>query len=269
MGMATSIHPTAVIDPSAELGEGVEIGPYAVIEANVRIGDGSLVMAHAFVGRSTVLGRENAVHVGAVVGHAPQDISTTGEEDARLIAGDRNVFREYCTVHRGSRDGTDTVLGDGNLIMTTAHVAHDCQLGNGVILASSVLLAGHVEVEDRAFISGNAAVHQFCRIGEIAMISGISRISKDVPPYFLVKGDCKVYGLNTVGLKRAGVSDEERESIRRAFKLLYRKGLRLEVALKRIEDTLGHSRHARHLVEFVRASERGIAPHHRRGAPRS
>ena len=268
MGMATSIHETAVIDPSAELAEGVSVGPYAVIEANVRIGEGSRLMAHTFVGRNTVLGRENVLHVGAVVGHAPQDISTTGEEDARLVVGDRNVLREYCTVHRGSRDGTATTLGDENFIMAQAHVAHDCILGNRIIMAVGVLLAGHVEVEDHAFLSGNAGVHQFCRIGEIAMISGLTRVNKDVPPFVLVKGDCKVYGLNTVGLRRAGLTDEDRESIRRAFKLLYRKGLRLDAALRRIEATLAHSPHVRHFVEFGRASERGIAPHHRRGAPR-
>ncbi|MHC4470530.1 MAG: acyl-ACP--UDP-N-acetylglucosamine O-acyltransferase, partial [Planctomycetota bacterium] len=224
---------------------------------------------HSLVGRNTVLGRENVVHPGAVVGHAPQDISTTGKEDARLVAGHRNVFREYSTLHRGSRDGSETVLGDDNFIMSTAHVAHDCKLGNRVIMASGALLAGHVHVEDRAFLSGNAAVHQFCRIGTLAMISGLSRVGKDAPPYFLVKGDSLVYGLNTVGLQRAGLSEHEREQIRRAYKILYRKGLRLEVALRRIEETLPDSRHARRLVEFVRASERGISAHHKRGAPKS
>jgi UDP-N-acetylglucosamine acyltransferase len=267
--MTRSIHPSAVVDPNAEIGDGVEIGPFAVVEEGARIGDGTRLMAHAFVGRATILGKENVLHVGSVVGHAPQDLSATGTEDARLIAGDRNVFREGSTVHRGSRDGTDTRLGDDNFIMSNAHIAHDCRLGNRIIMANGSLLAGHVTVEDRAFISGNAAVHQFCRIGAVAMISGIARVHKDAPPYFLIKGDCLVYGLNTVGLQRAGLTDEERNQIRRAYKILYRKGLRLEPALRRIEESLYHSHHVRHLVEFVRQSERGIAPHHRKGAPKS
>jgi UDP-N-acetylglucosamine acyltransferase len=265
----SAIHPTAVIDPSAELADDVEIGPYAIVEGNVRIGAGTRIMAHAYVGRNTVLGEGNVLHPGAVLGHMPQDLSTTGEEDAKLVVGNRNVFREYCTIHRGSRDGRTTVLGDDNFIMTQAHIAHDCTVGNRVILAGGALLAGHIEVEDRAFISGNVAVHQFCRIGTLAMIAGLARVSMDPPPFFLVKGDSLVYGLNHVGLERAGLSDRERSDVRLAYKLLYRKGLRLEDALARIESTLFHSPHARHLVEFVRKSQRGICGHHRRGTPRS
>lgn len=266
--MATSIHASAVIDPTAELAEDVEVGPYAVIEDGVKIGAGTRLMAHAFVGRRTVLGEENHLHIGAVVGHAPQDISTTGLEDARLIAGNRNVFREYCTIHRGSRDGKVTRLGDGNLIMTQAHIAHDCQIGNEIILAGGALVAGHVKIEDRAFISGNVAIHQFCQIGTLAMCAGMARVNKDVPPYFMVKGDSKVHGLNVVGLKRAGIDDQHRRLIRQAYKTLYRKGLRLSQALQRMEATLSHSPHVRHIMEFVRNSKRGICPHHRRGSPR-
>jgi len=266
--MTERIHSTAVIHPGAELADDVEVGPYAVIEENVRIGAGSRLMAHAFVGRNTVLGEGNVLHIGAVVGHAPQDVSTTGEEDARIVAGDRSVFREYRTVHRGSRDGTETRLGDDNFIMAQAHIAHDCRLGSHIILAGGALLAGHIEVEDRAFISGNVAVHQFCRIGRLAMVAGLARVNKDPPPYFLVKGDSMVYGLNQVGLQRAGLTGDERHHLRRAYKILYRKGLRLEPALQRIEETYPSSPHVRHLVDFVRRSKRGICPHHRRGAPR-
>ncbi len=266
--MATSIHASAVIDPAAELAEDVDIGPYAVIEAGVRIGRGTRLMAHAFVGRRTILGEENELHIGAVVGHAPQDISATGREDACLVAGNRNIFREYCTIHRGSRDGGVTRLGDGNLIMTQAHIAHDCRIGSNIILAGGALVAGHVVIEDMAFISGNVAIHQFCQIGTLAMCAGMARVNKDVPPYFMVKGDSKVHGLNAVGLKRAGIDDVERRMIRQAYKILYRKGLRLSQALQRMEATLSHSRHVRHIVEFVRNSTRGICPHHRRGSPR-
>lgn len=266
--MSSKVHETAVIHPSAELAEDVEIGPYAVVEDSVRIGRGTRIAAHAFIGRNTVLGEENRLHPGAVVGHAPQDLSTTGDEDARLEVGDRNVFREYCTVHRGSRDGTATRIGNDNFIMAQAHIAHDCQLGDHVILAGGALLAGHVEVEDRAFISGNVAVHQFCRIGTLAMVAGLARVNKDPPPYFLVKGDSMVYGVNQIGLERAGFSPRDRQLLRRAYKLLYRKGLRLEPALRRIEETYPGNPYTRHLVDFIRKSRRGICPHHRRGAPR-
>jgi len=258
--MADRIHPTAVIDPTAELDEDVEVGPYVVIEQNVRIGRGCRLMAHAFVGRNTVLGEENVLHPGAVVGHAPQDISTTGNESSRAVVGNRNVFREYCTVHRGYRDGTETRIGDECFIMAQSHIAHDCQVGDRVILAGGALLAGHVAVEDRAFISGNVAVHQFCRIGTLAMVAGLARVSRDPPPYFLVKGDSAVYGLNQVGLQRAGFTDRDRNDIRGAYKILYRKGLRLEPALSRIESTYPHSAHIRHLVTFIRESKRGICP---------
>jgi UDP-N-acetylglucosamine acyltransferase len=260
-----SIHPTAVIDPTAELAEDVEIGPYAVIEAGVRIGRGTWLMPHAFVGRGTILGEENQLHVGAVVGHAPQDISTTGLEDARLIAGDRNIFREYCTIHRAGKDGQATMIGNDNLIMTQAHIAHDCQFGNGIILAGGSLVAGHIHVEDRAFISGNVAIHQFCRIGTLAMCAGLARVNRDVPPYFMVKGDSKIHGLNVVGLKRAGMTEAEIRDVRQAYRILYRKGLPLAQALRRIETTLPHSPHAAHLVDFIRKTTRGISPHHRRG----
>jgi len=266
--MGNRIHPSAVIDPSAEIGEDVEIGPYVIVESGVKLGRGCRVMAHAFLGRDTVVGEENVFHPGAVVGHAPQDISTTGREKSRVVVGDRNSFREYCTVHRGYRDGTETRIGNDCLVMAQAHIAHDCILGDRVILAGGSLLAGHIVVEDRAFISGNVAVHQFCRIGSLAMVAGLARVSRDPPPYFLVKGDSAVHGLNIVGLQRAGLSEQERQEIRGAYKLLYRKGLRLEPALQRIEATYRHSAHVRHLVEFIRGSERGICPHHKRGAPR-
>ncbi|MEN8149264.1 MAG: acyl-ACP--UDP-N-acetylglucosamine O-acyltransferase [Planctomycetota bacterium] len=267
--MGKQIHESAVIDPSAELADDVEIGPFVVIESGVTLGRGSRVMAHAFIGRDTVVGEENVFHPGAVVGHAPQDISTTGEEKSRVVVGDRNSFREYCTVHRGYRDGTETRIGDDCLIMATAHIAHDCKLGNRVILAGGSLLAGHILVEDYAFISGNVAVHQFCRIGSLAMVAGLARVSRDPPPFFLVKGDSMVYGLNIVGLQRAGLEKQERQEIRGAYKILYRKGLRLEQALARIEAAYRDSKYVRHLVEFIRGSERGICPHHKRGAPRS
>ena len=269
MAMSNSIHPTAIVHSSAEMLDGVEVGPYAVIEENVRIGARTRIMAHAFVGRGTVLGEENVLHPGAVLGHTPQDLSCTGLENANLVVGDRNVFREYCTIHRGSRDGGSTVIGDDCFIMAQAHIAHDCKIGSRLILAGGALLAGHVHVEDRAFVSGNAAVHQFCKIGTLAFVAGLARVARDPPPYLMVKGDSQVHGINRIGLERAGLNEEQRLDVRRAYKLLYRKGLRLEHALAKIRDTLSHSPHALHLVEFVENSERGICIHARRGTPRS
>ncbi|MCU0726838.1 MAG: acyl-ACP--UDP-N-acetylglucosamine O-acyltransferase [Planctomycetes bacterium] len=266
--MATFIHPTAIVHPSAVLGEDVEIGPYVVIEEDVRIGRGTSLMARAYIGKHTTLGEENKVHVGAVLGHAPQDISTSGKELAHLVIGDRNVFREYCTVHRGSHEGNRTIVGSDCFLMTHCHVAHDCRIGNRVIIAGGALLAGHIHVEDRAFISGNATVHQFCRIGTLCMISGLARVDQDAPPYFMIKGDSAVYGLNKVGLARAGVTAEETEQIRGAYKILYRRGYPISEALRRIEEGFSASPHVKHLVEFLRGCRRNFCRHHRRGSPK-
>ncbi len=267
--MGNSIHPTAVLHPSVEVAEDVEIGPYAVLEEDVRIGRGTRIMAHAFIGKHTTLGEGNVIHPGAVLGHQPQDISCTGNEKSSLVVGNRNTFREYCTIHRGSKEGNRTVIGDDNFIMTHAHVAHDCHLGSRIILAGGALLAGHVHIEDRAFLSGNVTVHQFCRVGTLAMISGLSRANLDAPPYFMIKGDAEVHGLNKVGLIRAGFTVAEREDIRAAYKILYRRGYRLEQALAKIAETFSASPKVMHLLEFLRGSKRGFCRHHRHGAPRN
>jgi UDP-N-acetylglucosamine acyltransferase len=253
-----AIHPTAILHPGSELAPDVEVGPYCVIEPGARIGPGTTLQAHVFVGRGTTIGTSNEIHVGAVIGNIPQDKKYRGEP-SRVEIGDRNVFREYCQVHRGSTDGSVTRIGDDNLLMALCHVAHDCTIGNGVILGNSSLLAGHITIEDRVVISGSVAIHQFTTIGTLAMIGGLSAVSRDIPPYLLAAGQrpCRVYGPNTVGLRRAGLPSERRIAIRRAFRLLYRSNLTIPEALARLEE-LAAVPEVAHLIEFIRNSRRGI-----------
>lgn len=256
------IHPTAVVDPEAQIGPDVEIGPYAVIEGPVRIGPGTKIWPHAYLAAPLEIGRGCQIHIGAVLGHLHQALREPQAGGVRI--GDRAIIREYATVHRASREGSWTRIGADTLLMGFAHVAHDCEVGSRVIIANGTLLAGHVTVEDRAILSGHVAVHQFVRIGTLAMVGGLARVSKDVPPYFLVKGDSEVWAINSVGLKRAGLSEENRAKIREAYRLLYRAGLNTTQALKAIQAWDETSAEVRHLVEFIQASQRGICRHHLR-----
>ena len=255
------IHPTAIVSDGAELGDGVRVGPGAIIEGPSRIGPGTMVGPYAYIGPNTEMGRDNQVHIGAVIGHVPQDFHFQGGVSYCLI-GDRNVFREHCTVHRSSREGEATVIGNDCMLMALSHVAHDCVLGDHVNLANGVLLAGHARLGDRVFLSGHVVVHQFARIGELAMVGGGSRVNQDVPPYMMVVGNSTVVSVNRVGLERAGFDGEERRAIVRAYRLLYRSGLPFNQALERIEAELGGSPAVRRLIEFCRAdSKRGIMRH--------
>ncbi len=254
-----SIHQTAIIDPAAEIDPGAEIGPYAIIEGKVKIAAGTRVFPHAYITSNTTIGPDNEIHPFAVLGHAPQDLSYK-EEKSFLRIGRGNVFREGCSIHRGSQEGGVTVIGDGNFLMGYSHVGHDCVLGNEVILANGALLAGHVHVDDKAFVSGNAVVHQFCHVGALTMVSGGSRISKDVPPYMMVVERSLVTGLNTVGLRRAGFAPEDRQKVKRVYKLLYHSGLNVNQAVEAIEkEDLGPD--AKVILEFIRKSRRGICKH--------
>lgn len=257
-----AIHPTAVIDPEAEIAPDVEIGPYAVIEGPVRIGRGTKIWPHAYLAAPLEIGEDCQIHVGAILGHLHQAIREPQAGGVRI--GDRVIVREYATVHRASKDGISTTIGSETLLMGYVHVAHDCAIGSRVIIANGTLVAGHVTIEDRATISGHVTIHQFVRIGTLAMIGGLARVNKDVPPYFLVKGDSEIWSLNTVGLQRAGVSQESRAKIREAYRLLYRAGLNTTQALKAIQALKGPSLEVEHLVQFVQASRRGICRHHLR-----
>jgi len=253
------IHATAIVEAGAELGMEVEVGPYAVIGAHVRLGDGSSVGPHAVVTGHTTLGKETKIFAHAAVGFAPQDLKYAGE-DTLLLAGDKNVFREFCTVHLGTvQGGGKTSLGSGNLIMAYAHVAHDCKLGHGNILANGATLAGHVVVEDHCILGGLSAVHQFVRIGSHAFLSGGAMVAMDVPPYCTVQGDrASLAGLNLVGLKRHGFSDESIAAIKGCYRLLFRSKASLADGLAAARTEYGSDPGAASFLDFVAQSERGV-----------
>ena len=255
-----AIHPTAVIDPEADIAPDVEVGPYAVIEGPVRIGRGTKIWPHAYLTAPLEIGKQCQIHIGAVLGHLHQALREPQAGGVRI--GDRTIVREYASVHRASEAGAWTTIGADCLLMGLAHVAHDCSIGSRVILANGALIAGHVTVEDRAILSGHVAVHQFVRIGTLSMVGGLARVNKDVPPYFLVKGDSEVWAINAVGLKRAGLSEEVRGKIREAYRLLYRAGLNTTQALKAIQAIGKASPEVEHLVRFIQESRRGICRHH-------
>ena len=251
-----AVHPTAIIDPRAKLAAGVSIGPYAVIEGDTEIGECSDIRAHAVIKRFTTLGPENIIHEAAVLGGEPQDL---GFVDCRsfLRIGACNRIREGVTMHRGTLPESETVVGSNCFIMANAHVAHNCTLGDNVIIANNVALAGHVDIQDRVFISGGVVVHQFCRIGRLAMIGGNSKIVQDCLPFVITDGvPGRARGLNIVGLRRAGLKSVDLANLRRAYRLLLRSGLRLEEAIASLENLADPL--VEHLIAFVRDSSRGF-----------
>jgi len=252
-----SIHPTAIIDSRAEIDSGVEIGPYVVIDGPVKVSRGNRIMAHAVLTGWTEIGEENEIHPGAVLGDAPQDKAYQGEE-TYLKIGKRNVIREGVQVHRGTAPGSSTVIGDRNFLMANSHVGHNCRLGDGIVLANGALLGGYVEVGDNVFISGNCVVHQFVRIGSFALMRGLSATSRDVPPFAIIDWQHTVRGVNVVGLKRAGFDEPRIRSLRQAFRILFRKGRNLALALKELEAQDGANQDVLVLLDFIKASKRGV-----------
>jgi UDP-N-acetylglucosamine acyltransferase len=251
-----SRHPTSVISERARLGPGVRVGPFAVIEPDAVIGEGSEVRAHACIKRFTQLGPSNVIYEGAVLGGEPQDVSYGGAE-SRLIIGARNQIREGVTIHRGTEQGSETIVGSDCFLMAYSHVAHNCRLGDRVIIANNVALAGHIEIEDRAFISGGVVVHQFCRIGRAAMIGGNSKIVQDCLPFVITDGNpARARGLNLVGLRRAGFKADEIKNLKHAYRVLLRSSLALEDALSQLSGM--NDAGVDHLVSFIRASKRGF-----------
>ncbi len=251
------IHPTALVHPTALLAAEVEVGPYAVIEPEVKIGAGCRIGAHAVIKRYTRMGRANIIHEHVVIGGEPQDLSFRACE-SYVTLGERNVLREGVTIHRASRAAGSTTLGSGNLLMANAHVAHDCSVGDEVILANGAALGGHVGVGDRAFISAYAAVHQYCRVGRIAMVSGLAGVNMDCLPFTMVTGaPVRSVGLNRVGLKRAGVPAEEIGALKRAYRLLFLSGLATAEALAELACSSSVS--VREWIAFIGASKRGFA----------
>lgn len=257
------IHPTAVVGPDADIHPTASIGPYVVIEGPVRVGAGTRIAAHAVLRGHTELGERNVVDSGAVLGGDPQDLAYAGGTTFLRIGND-NVFREHVTIHRGTVDGSATVVGDGNYFMQSSHVAHNCRIGNRTIVASGALLAGHVDLADRAFVSGNCVVHQHVRIGRFALLRGLARTSRDVPPFCLIDGTHTVRGVNVVGLRRGGFDATSIAAIRRAVIQLFGRPAHLGRALARVE-TAPMTDDVRELVAFVRASKRGVcvAPRNR------
>jgi UDP-N-acetylglucosamine acyltransferase len=250
------IHPTAIIHPGAKLDATVRVGPYTVIDEGVRVGPECVIGPHVYLTGLTTIGAHNRFYAGCVIGEAPQDLKYTGEP-TRLRIGDHNVFREHVTVHRSNRPEEETVIGSRNFFMANAHVAHNCRLGDWIILANGVLLGGHVTLDDRVFLSGNCVVHQFVRVGTLALMQGGSAISKDLPPYTMARGVNDLCGLNTVGLRRAGLTPADRLELRRLYHALFRGGRNLRAAVADAQKIFS-SAPARAMLDFVAASTRGV-----------
>ncbi|RJQ13703.1 MAG: acyl-ACP--UDP-N-acetylglucosamine O-acyltransferase [Nitrospiraceae bacterium] len=252
------IHPTAIVSSDAKLSEGVEIGPYCIIGDNVKIGKNTKIAAHVII-EETEIGKDCSVYPFTSIGLAPQDIKYKGEK-TRVKIGDNNVIREYITIHRASVSGDGvTKIGDNNFLMAYVHIAHDCTLGNHVIMANATTLAGHVVVEDFVFIGGLVAVHQFAKIGAYSMIGGFSAIPQDIPPYTTAAGErARLYGLNTVGLKRRNFSDATISDLKKAYKILFRSKLTLKEAIDKVRHDLGKSEEVGKFIDFIEKNKRGI-----------
>jgi UDP-N-acetylglucosamine acyltransferase len=250
------IHPTAQVDPGAEIGADVSIGPFAIVEADVVIGDGCRIGAHAVLRRYTALGPRCRVWEHAMLGGEPQDVSFH-DQVSRLEIGADNLIREGVTIHRATTAGGSTQIGDGNFLMANCHVAHDCKIGDRVIIANGALLAGHVSVADRAFISGNVVIHQFARVGTLAMVGGLARVSLDCLPYMITEGSpASARGLNLVGLRRAGFGVEQIRALKQAFRKLFRAGRPMQEALAELEAS--PSAEVRAVAAFARSTKRGF-----------
>jgi UDP-N-acetylglucosamine acyltransferase len=254
----TRIHPTALVDPEAELGAGVEVGPYSIVGPGVRVGDGTHIGPHVLIERDTRLGEDCRIFKGAVLGTDPQDLKFQGETTS-LHVGDRTTVREYATLNRGTLAAGRTTVGTDCLLMAYTHVAHDCEIGNHVIISNASQMAGHVIIEDWAIVSGMVAIHQFVRIGAHSFIGGASRIPQNVPPYCRVVGNPpKLYGLNSVGLDRRGFADEVRSALKKTYRILFHSGLNVSQGVARAEAEVSQIPEVRHLLAFIRSSERGI-----------
>ena len=254
----TRVHPTAIIDAEAELGEGVVVGPWALIGPGVRVGDGSEIGPRVLIERDTVVGEDCRIANGAVLGTDPQDLKYEGEPTS-LEIGDRTVVREFATLNRGTAAAGRTVVGSDCLLMAYAHVAHDCVLGNHVIVANAVNMGGHVTLEDWVVVGGLTPIHQFVRVGAHAFVGGGSRVSQDIPPYCRAAGNPpKLFGLNAVGLERRGFSEDVRKALKQAYRVLFQSNLTLSKALGQADAEVPMIPEVRHLIAFIRASERGV-----------
>jgi UDP-N-acetylglucosamine acyltransferase len=254
-----SVHPSAIVHPRATLGAGCEIGPYCIIGEHVTLGDKCKLHSHIVIDGHTQLGRENEIFPFASIGLKTQDLKWKGGV-TRVEIGDHNTFREYVTIHSATGDGEITRVGSHNYILAYCHIAHNCALGSHVIMSNVATLGGHVTVGDYAVIGGLAAIHQFCRIGKVAMIGGCSKVVQDVPPFMMADGNpAETRTINKIGMERNGISEKAQSALRQAYKILFREGLTIRNAVAKVEKKLPAVEEIRHLVQFVRASERGIS----------
>lgn len=256
--MVAHIHPTAIVDSKAQLGDDVSVGPYSVIEDEVIIGDGCEIAAHTFISAGTRMGKKCRVMTGAVLATEPQDLKFS-QEKTTLEIGDNTTIREYCTLNRGTKHSLKTVIGSNCLLMAYVHVAHDCRIGDHVILANAVNMAGHVTIEEYASVGGMSPIHQFVTIGKHSFIGGGMKVRKDVPPFILAAGDpLQFAGINRVGLSRRGFSPEVLLQLRRAYKIIYRSKLNVSQAVSQIKETMEIIPEIKDILNFIEKSERGI-----------
>ena len=258
--MDAKIHPTAIVDPNAKLGANVEIGPFSIIGPHATVGDKTVVQSHVVIEAEVAIGCGNFIGHGAIIGVLPQDVFFSPERKTKVEIGDDNIIREYCTIHRGSPDGSATKIGDRNFLMAGAHIGHNCLIGNNVVIANNCLLAGYVRVDDGAFLGGGSTFHQFMHIGRLVMVQGSSAFGKDLPPFVVAAERNSVFGLNIVGMRRAGLSANDRNEIKEAFKLIYYSGLNTSQALEKAR-TMTFGAPASEFLNFVATSKkRGVCP---------
>lgn len=254
------IHPTAIVDPGANIDASVEIGPFSVIGPQVTIGEKTIVQSHVVIEGEVEIGTGNLIGHGAVIGAPPQDVSFSPERKTKVEIGNNNIIREYCTIHRGTAEGSSTKIGDKNFLMAGVHIGHNCEIGNNVIIANDCLLAGYVLVDNGAFLGGGSTFHQFMHIGRLVMVQGSSAFGKDIPPFLIAADRNSVFGVNIIGLRRAGFSAKDRDEIKAAFKLIYLTGLNLAQAREKAA-TMKFRGPAREFLDFVaNAKKRGICP---------
>jgi UDP-N-acetylglucosamine acyltransferase len=260
------IHPTAIISGKAKLADSVSVGPYTIIGDQVSIGADTKIGAHCVIEGNTTIGKKCEIFTGAVVGSRPQDLKFKGEK-VFLEIGDNNIIREYCTLNPGTGEGSKTVVGNDNLLMAYSHIAHDCRVGSGCVLANNATLAGHVTIEDKAVIGGIVAIHQFVRIGMLSITGGCSKVVQDIPPFSTCDGHpARIYGLNLVGLRRKGIGHDAIKKIDQAFKLIFNSGLSANHALEKLEKEIEKTEEIKYLIDFVKGSKRGLTRSCRRDA---
>jgi len=257
--MKAKIHPTAVVEPGAELEASVEIGPYCIVRKGVSIGKRTRLLSHSVIEGSTSIGEDCVIHPFATIGLPPQDLKYK-DEKTKLVLGNHNIIREYVSIHRASVGGDgSTVVGNNNFIMAYVHIAHDCKIGSNIIMANSVMLGGHVVIEDHVVIGGIAGIHQFTRVGKYVMVGGLSRITQDVPPFMIVSGvEPKLFGPNSIGLKRHGFTDNEINDLKKAYKILFRQKKTISEAVRKIQDEMEMTDNIKHLIKFLEKNKRGI-----------